>query len=298
MAHNHLTPPGLKTIAWNGIQFSYPDKWQIAAIGQSHLTMEGPPGPTMEVIWSRIRGRFSHKTHLKRLAAHMPKKMSAGFRVRALPSDWQAAVSGFEASGFEWRASAEHGSGVLLYCTACRRACLVHFFRHHLDGAAPGPVEILRSFKDHYGADGQLFTVFDMRATLPVPFELERYRLDAGRFELVFGHRSNRITLHRWALAAIVLKNKGLADFGQQMNLVDSEAAQEAAVGSFSGIEERRGATGAGAYMRWLAARPAHYWCRLWHVEPLNRILGVAAETRRPMNAELFERICRHYETF
>ena len=56
-----------------------------------------------------------------------------------------------------------------------------------------------------------------MRATLPVPFELDHYRLDAGRFELVFASSSNRIVLHRWALAAIALKNKGLAEFGREM---------------------------------------------------------------------------------
>lgn len=298
-----MTPPHFKDIAWNGIQFSYPNRWQIAAIGDSHLVMEGSRGPMMEVVWSRIKGRFSHQTHFRRLAAHFPKKMSARISDWPLPSDWRDAVSGFDASGFEWHAAADRGRGVLLYCSNCRRACLVHFFEHLPDGRQPdggdtAALEILKSFRDHYAEVGQVFSVFDMRATLPAPFELDSHRLDAGGFELVFVHRNNRIILYRWALAAIALKDKGLAEFGQQMNLIHPQAAKAVDVDGFNGVEDRRDATGADAWMRWMTSKPRYYWCRLWHVEPCNRILGVVAETRRPMNAELFERICQHYETF
>ena len=260
--------------------------------------MEGPRGPTAEIIWRPIRGRFSHQKHFKRLAAHFPNKSPAHFKSWDLPSDWQDAVSDFDASGFQWRTADEHGRGVMLHCGSCRRACLVHFFQHHLSPGQATPLAILRSFRDHYATDGQVFSVFDIRATLPVPFELDQYRLDAGRFELIFGHRQNRIILHRWALAEIALKNKGLAEFGREMGLIDPHLAQELSVNHFSGVEERREATGADAYLRWLTTRPCHYWCRLWHAESCNRILGVVAETRRQMNAELFERICTHYETF
>ena len=293
-----MTPAHFKDIAWNGIQFSYPGQWQIAAIGSSHLVMEGGHGPMMEVVWHRIKGRFSHQTHFRRLAAHFPKKMTATISNWTLPADWLGSLSGFEASGFKWQSPTENGRGVLLYCKACQRACLVHFFGSQPDGSDKAALAVLSSFKDHYAADGQVFSVFDIRAILPVPFELDTHRLDAGGFQLVFAHRTNRIILYRWALAAIVLKNKELAGFGQEVNLLDDQAAQSVTVNSFSGVEERRDATGADAWMRWMTSRPGYYWCRLWHVEPANRILGVVAETRRPMNEDLFERICQHYETF
>lgn len=298
IANDPLNLPDSKDIAWNGIQFSYPAAWQIAAVGASHLMMEGPSGPTLEIIWSRIKGRFSHAKHLKRLAAHFPNKSPVSFKSWALPPDWQDAVSQFDASGFQWSAGAENGQGVMLYCATCRRACLVHFLQHHFSPGQSTLLAILNSFRDHYAEGGQIWNFFNIRATLPVPFELDRYRLDAGRFELVFGHRQNQIILHRWALAEIALKNKGLAEFGREMGLIDPQAAQASRVSDFSGMEERREASGADAWMRWLTARPCHYWCRLWHVESCNRILGVVAQTRRPMNTELFERICTHYETF
>lgn len=287
-----------KEIAWNGIQFSHPGAWQIAALGDNHIMLEGARGPTMEIIWRRINGRFSHKTHLKRMAAHFPGKTAVTVRTWPPPPDWLAAVSGFDAAGFEWGRSAERGRGMLLYCKSCRRASLVHFFVHHLDAAGTTIPHILSGFRDHHAEGGRKWRVFDVSAILPAPFELDRHRLEAGRFELVFAHRQNRIVLHRWALAEMVLKNKGLAEFGQEMKLVDARAAREVTVDGYKGIEQRREAVGTEAWMRWLSAKPAHHWCRLWHVEPRNRILGVVAETRRPMNTELFERICRHYETF
>jgi hypothetical protein len=82
------------------------------------------------------------------------------------------------------------------------------------------------------------------------------------------------------------------------MTLIDPHAAQPVLVNGFAGMEERRDATGVDGWMRWVTSRPRYYWCRLWHADAFNRILGVVAETRRPMNEALFIRICEHYETF
>ena len=260
--------------------------------------LEDHRGPSLEIVWSQIKGRFSHRKHLKRLAGEFPHRTAVRIENWNLPPDWRQAVSEFDATGFRWRAANEGGHGVMLYCRVCRRACLIHFY----DAPKNNPqlataLKILDSFQDHYTSDGHLWSVFDVRATLPVPFKLERYRLDAGRFELVFGYRQNRIILHRWALAEIVLKDKGLSGFGSENGLIGPEAATKTAVAEFSAIEERREAIGADAWLRLLTARPCYYWCRLWHVKARNRILGIVAETRRPMDSELYERICRHYET-
>jgi hypothetical protein len=286
-----------KTTAWNGVRFDTPALWQIASIGNHHLVLDGPAGPALEIIWRQVKGRFSHRTHLKRISARVSRNQAKGFKAWSPPEEWRSAVSAFEASGFEWRASGEHGRGLLLFCPTCRTASLIHFFWSRLDDPGPLALHILNSFSDHRREEGQFWGIFDIRATLPTPFVLDHYRFTAGKFELAFAHRRNRLILHRWALAAVALKDKTLAEFGQSVGLMRSNTARVALLRDFDAVEERRAAGGLEAWVRWVTGRPGHYLCRLWHVEACNRILGVVAETRRPMDTELFERLCRHYET-
>jgi hypothetical protein len=42
---------------------------------------------------------------------------------------------------------------------------------------------------------------------------------------------------------------------------------------------------------------PSFFWFRLWHLEAQNRILGVRAESKRPLDFELLNQICKDYES-
>lgn len=294
-----MTTTAWKEIAWNGIRFTVPGEWQVASMGKTHLVFENQAGPTMEIVWRQVKGRFSHQKQLKRMAAGVSGKIAGSLKAWPLPEEWRRTVAPFEAGGFEWRTAGEHGRGVVMYCPHCRTASLIHFFWNRLRDPLHLAQRILDSFKDHRGKGaGQLWRMFDICAVLPTPFVLDHYQFTAGKFELAFVHRRNRLILHRWALAATALKDKTLAEFGQSVGLLNAAAAREVGVSGLEGVEEVRAAQGAEVWIRWLSARPGHYRCRLWHAEACNRILGIVAETRRPMDAALFERMCRHYETF
>jgi hypothetical protein len=43
--------------------------------------------------------------------------------------------------------------------------------------------------------------------------------------------------------------------------------------------------------------KASYYWLGLWHLEEKNRILGVRAEGKKPLDTELLDRICAHYES-
>jgi hypothetical protein len=39
-----------------------------------------------------------------------------------------------------------------------------------------------------------------------------------------------------------------------------------------------------------------HMWVRIWHLASRNQILGVAARGLKPLNEQMLEEICSHYE--
>jgi hypothetical protein len=43
--------------------------------------------------------------------------------------------------------------------------------------------------------------------------------------------------------------------------------------------------------------RSASYgWLGIWHLQAKNRILGIKAEGKKPLDTELLEHVCNHYE--
>ncbi|MGD2185730.1 MAG: hypothetical protein PVI71_06365, partial [Desulfobacterales bacterium] len=103
-----------KEIGWNGIRFRVPAGWQLVQIGERHLVLEDETGPVMEVKWARVKGSFSHQTHLKRLTSLQKKQVRKTLKAESLPADWETVLMNFRVSGFSWQADATRGQGVIL----------------------------------------------------------------------------------------------------------------------------------------------------------------------------------------
>ena len=145
-----------KQIAWNGIRFKAPRQWEIGQIGRRHLILENEAGPVMEIKWGPVKGAFSHKAHLKRLAAAQSGGNRSGFAEWFLPPPWEKALGRFETRGFRWQTQETVGRGAILYCRACRTATLIQFMGENTVSQEKVLVRILKSFQDHQH-DGQTF---------------------------------------------------------------------------------------------------------------------------------------------
>ncbi|MGD9206504.1 MAG: hypothetical protein PVF86_18290, partial [Desulfobacterales bacterium] len=42
--------------------------------------------------------------------------------------------------------------------------------------------------------------------------------------------------------------------------------------------------------------KSSYHWLGLWHLEAKNRILGVRAEGKKPLDTAVLDHICSHYE--
>ncbi len=287
-----------KEIAWCGVRFKIPAEWHLSQIGIRYLALEDELGPVMEIKWAPVKGKFSQKAHLKKLAALQKKQVRKSIQPKPLSTSWQSALTDFDASEFYWQANAVHGRGLVLFCPTCRNATLIQFFNKPSEQEDPVAAEVLNTFRDHR-SDGQvLWAAYDIRALVPEAFQLKRYRFDAGQYELDFANGSEHIILQRWAPASVLLRKRDLVQFAKT---VANFGKTEPVAGSFAGCETVEWSLApATAWQRWLSRfkhKSSYYWLGLWHLEAKNRILGVRAEGRKPLDPELLDRIFTHYES-
>ena len=286
-----------KEIAWYGVRFKIPGDWQPAQIGIRYLLLEDPSGPAMEIKWTPVKGKFSHSSHLKRLASLQNKQVRKSIRPEPLSAEWEVALSDFEASEFSWESDSTCGRGVILFCATCSNASLIQFFHKNPPQNNTIASNVLNSFRDHR-SDGQiLWSAYDIRALVPEMFELKHYRFEAGRYELDFADRSQHIMLYRWAPASILLSKRDLVQFARS---VANFSKTEPVAGKMNGCDTVEwSATPASDWGRWLSrfsAKSSYYWMGIWHLQARNRILGVHAESKKPLDTELLDGICSHYE--
>jgi hypothetical protein len=287
-----------KETAWCGVRFKTPADWHLNQIGIRYLALEDEFGPAMEIKWAPVTGKFSKKAHLKRLASLQKKQVRKAIKPKPVSSEWGSVLTGFEASEFSWQTHAIHGRGLLLFCPTCRNATLIQFFRKQPGKDDPVATEVLNTFRDHR-ADGQvLWAAYDIRALVPETFQLKRYRFETGQYELDFANGSERVILHRWAPASVLLRKQDLVQFAKTVAIFGKT---EPVAGSINGCDTAELSFSPRTQWQKRLARfkrkASYYWLGLWHLKEKNRILGVRAEGKQPLDTELLDRIFTHYES-
>ena len=58
-----------KELSWDGVLLKIPADLQLGQIGTLYLLIEDQFGPTIEIKWTPVKGKFYHQAHLKRLAS-------------------------------------------------------------------------------------------------------------------------------------------------------------------------------------------------------------------------------------
>ena len=287
-----------REVAWNGIRFDCPVDWEIGEIGLQYLMLETEEGPALELKWNPVRGRFRHKSQLKRIAAFHRRRLRKTLREEPLPEAWAEALADYHTTGFSWHAESVAGRGVIVYCPQCRNATLIQFLYRDSDRSGSVSRRLLASFLDHSQNLTALWAVYDIRAKVPPEFKLQSHRFDAGDFELAFSNGKQQLRLHRWSPASILLKGHDLKEIagarfgisGRQslsIEMVETAVAEgHIAPSSIWALWKNR-----------LQGTPPYRCIRLWHVEEKNRILCVQIEGKRPIDREAFNRICLKYES-
>jgi len=289
-----------KPFAWAGIALTIPRGWETAQLGQGYALLEYQFRPVLELKTATIRGRFSFQHHLKQLTRSGQKRSFPQLKLTSRPPEWPEFPATAEVQSFTWQGAHIGGQGLLVYCRHCHRATLIQFFKHGDRGRDAIP-RVLASFKDHDTPPGPTFAVYDIQATLPARFTLARFQFDAGRFELVFSHSRETVSLWRWSPADVILERCGkkLARVVLDNGLLPPAVFDEGGQPRDRGLEWQWQPKDYRSRLRHIfgkrTQRPGHA-LRIWHRPDSNRIFAVRAEGIETFN--VFDRICTSYGNF
>jgi hypothetical protein len=284
-----------REIAWNGVRFSTPAAWEVAQIGPRYLLLADQGDPAMEIKWEKVKGRFSHRAALRRLRSLHGNTVQES----PLPDAWKQILDGFIVTGFTWQTETKGGSGAILYCPACGNATLIQFFRNFSSPSNKTCLRVLSSFQDHSLDDQVRWSIFDIRAEIPAEFRLVRYRFEAGRFEMHFGSKGQRIALYRWGPASALLEDGDLFAFAvKTIRIQRSEWRPLTWTGHPAVQWEKSVSTGLWARCQErMMGKPHFQWFRLWHLLEENRLFGVSANGDKTFQSEWLDMICTQYES-
>ena len=253
-----------REIAWNGVRFSTPAAWEVAKIGPRYLLLADQGEPALEIKWERIKGRFSHRTALRRLnSLHRDTVQES-----PLPEEWEKILGDFTVTGFTWQAEARGGRGAILHCPACGNATLIQFFRNFSDSNHETCRRVLASFRDHSPDNRVRWSIFDIRAEIPAEYRLVRYRFEAGRFEMHFGSKGQQITLYRWGPASALLANGDLFAFAAKTIRIHQSEWHPLTWTGHPAVQWEKSVPG-GLWARCrerMTGKPHFQWFRLWHL--------------------------------
>jgi len=196
-----------RSIGWNGLTLSCPEKWEAIVSGKRHLLFEEDFSPIFELRWQTDG---SSKSSADSLLRRLEKK--AGLcRQGAICPAWLPLEKVYEVIPL---AAEENGEqkGALLTCRHCETSLLLYFFHTHavqdLDLQ-----EVLSSLNCH-NRKGQdtLWAIQDFRILLPPSYQFSSYSFAAGLTRLTFHHSGLTMHLCRLAQASLRLQTTPLAD--------------------------------------------------------------------------------------
>lgn len=284
--------------AWNGVRLQVPAGWHPREIGRRYLLLASPAGPAMELRWGPAAKTLpAPADYLRRL---QPRNASRRIiRPTPLSAAWQKALAGFACQGFTWSDGGQAASGVVICCPACRKATLVQFFHPPGAGAGPAADRILTAFRDHGATQTVVYALFDIRAEVPAMFELAAQRFESGYFELAFRRPRQRLVLHRWGPAQVLLQGTPLATLGQRLLPRSDGRPEDLVVGAHRGLGWSQGPPDRGWQRWWGVLHPGerfrHY--RIWHAVDRNRLMGISLEGRLAPPHPWLEALCEAYES-
>ncbi len=272
-----------KKIAWNGIQLSVPSTWELARVDARHLTFVNYGHPSMEIKWRTLKGRFSHRSQLKKLNAGHKAHPSKEISKWQLPPTWEQALASYSRQGFSWQSGPNSGHGATLYCPVCHKAIMFQIFEVKNRLTDPGLLHILKSLSDHREDECTAWKVFDIQALVPKSFRLNHYHFKPGNHELAFIDRSTAVRFHRWAPGTALLAGTSLSTFAADTLALSTERPRPTSVQGFPAVEWRnQGVTGWRSRFYRLRTKPALKWVMVWHIKRNNRILGISLESKKP----------------
>ena len=207
-------------IGWQGLTLRVPVLWEPHTLSGSRakgaLQLDDGEAVRLRCTWQELRRApdllAEANSYIERLQKDARKK-KVDFAVKRdirfpLPAE-RAAVC------LSWRAE-ETAYVMLLFCQECRRLCTLYLFGRPGQGLERDARQVFAEFRCHGEGDRERWSVFGLRAELPVGWDLAKSELRAGQVTLQFARGSWELALARVALAESILRRKKFVRWAEE----------------------------------------------------------------------------------
>ncbi|WP_320007957.1 hypothetical protein [Maridesulfovibrio sp.] len=292
-----------KNIAWDGISFSVPHKFEVSGIDKRFLQLDNGEYPCIELRWYDAGRTYKEKTYFRQLAKKIESSSGLKIESTVLPSSWKAPLKKYNTTAFYWQSDLATGRGVMFYCTKSSKVMLVQFIGKNDEEIDEAAVLIFDTLKFGNSSESKSWQIYDMKATLPGSMELESFEFKPGRFNITVADQTETIGLYRFSPADIILKEQTLGEFSRDLFIEEirklglSIAELEYGKGSTCMFGQAKGPSAATLALSKISSKRRPYGqIEIRYTQESNRILAVMVKSRQELPEDRAKNIFKQYE--
>ncbi|MEI6913637.1 MAG: hypothetical protein WCL39_00745 [Armatimonadota bacterium] len=287
-------------VSWHGVGADVPENWNIVAASgdaeEGYFRVDGPLGEIAEFRWKKAK----RQPDLELVADDYLKQVKKSTRRQKDLYEGDIFGRGAKSKGrkqamqsdvtFEWTADRQ-GWGRLIWCFDCKRTVIAQISAPRGMSVRDEALDILGTLHDHTHDEGVEWGVYGLRYRVPVGVKLIKQRLMSGYLSLNYLGKQGRVIIERWGLAEDLL-TKGFLGWHESLYLAELQAFR----GDSSPVDwdehealQTEGYEGGIARLKslyrafFLPGRAEKYASIVWHCPETNRIVGVRAYGKRPL---------------
>lgn len=280
-----------KTIAWNKISLDVPECWQIDSLDAAHMMISRNGAAAVEIKWTDSPRQFNLAAYLKKFIVQSQKRLKIQITELAEPPLFSHPVSHFEFFFFSWTGTASNGTGVLVFCSVCKRLTLIRFFDH--SSMVPPSVAglVLASFADHSVTGQTRWQVFGLTFFCPSAFNLLEYSFKPGCYSIELKDKKTTLTVFSWGPARFLLSQASLAQFAVQQlpQLKGFATAGSCCRGNYLEWSFQKGRFKNADRLPFFSRFTVFRLFRICHDQTDNRILGILVDSPQCFEHDLIK---------
>ena len=233
------------TFGWSGITVEIPTEWELAGLSgddkSGYLRLDDSDMPRLELKWSESKRK---KPDLQRILDDYFKLVRKNYKRRETHLHVKRDVNLIKEDAFfedkngicfNWKGD-YRANGVIFHCQVCRRITIVQVMGHLKENLREIATRVLSSAHDHASGQSNLWSAYQLSVEIPRRYRLEKQKLLSGYLLFSFVDGSRRVSVERYGLADVVLKEfdleswfrgkyaKAIRGFGFSIERIQNEA--------------------------------------------------------------------------
>lgn len=282
-----------RIISWNGLKIIVPGPCQEIIHAPTHLLIEADYQPVLEIRWQR-QGKGSGRSSPESVFREISRQKNSGCSRTQLPPPLARFAQDNHAIGIQW-AEQEGDLGIIWKCRTCETIVFCHLYQHPafpIEQIAEALTAIECCSRDNKFSH---WALQDFRLTIPARFLYHNSYFGAGLTKLTFQDKDQVLHLFRLAPASEKLNEKPVRDILCTLNerfSVNESICQE----NDNTLECHTSPSVIAQLQYRLRRKKAFCFGTIRHDETSNRLLGIIAESNRPIDPEPVRDILHHYE--